>query len=221
MSTDATYLPVEESTYRRVRQMLLRGEIPAGHPVNQSEVAVALGVSRTPVRRALSRLEGEGLVSAGPRGWHAEGFDVERMTAVFEIRAVLEGLACRLAAARVGRAELARLRVLFEEAYEQLTATGSAEAYYQADVVFHRALLELAGEPLLSRTAEVHRILSTSLAPGLYRDPHETHPEHLAIIEALAAGEADRAEELARSHIRAAVPNIRSGTVVVPATGPA
>ncbi|MEU1964454.1 GntR family transcriptional regulator [Micromonospora sediminicola] len=216
MSTETTYLPLEESTYQRVRAMLLSGEIPTGQPVNQSEVAVALGVSRTPVRRALSRLEGEGLVTAGPRGWHAVGFDADRMTAVFEIRAVLEGLACRLAAGRAGRAELARLRVLFQDAYDQLTTTGSAEAYYQADVVFHRALLELAGEPLLSRTAEVHHILTTSLAPGLYRDPHETHPEHLAIIEALAAGDADRAEELARGHIRAAVPNIRTGAVYVP-----
>ncbi|MBU8861618.1 MULTISPECIES: GntR family transcriptional regulator [unclassified Micromonospora] len=216
MSTETTYLPLEESTYQRVRAMLLSGEIPTGQPVNQSEVAVALGVSRTPVRRALARLEGEGLVTAGPRGWHAVGFDADRMTAVFEIRAVLEGLACRLAAGRAGRAELARLRVLFQDAYEQLTTTGSAEAYYQADVVFHRALLELAGEPLLSRTAEVHHILTTSLAPGLYRDPHETHPEHLAIIEALAAGDADRAEELARGHIRAAVPNIRTGAVYVP-----
>lgn len=209
------YLPVEESTYRRLRDMLLAGEIPTRAPVNQSELANSLGVSRTPIRRALSRLEGEGLVAPGPRGWHAEGFGPERMIAVFEIRAVLEGLACRLSAGRTGRADTARLRVLFDDAYQTYTMTGDATAYYDADVVFHRTLLELSREPLLTRTAEVHQILSTSLAPGLYRDPAETYGEHLAILDAIDAGDADRAEELARGHIRAAVPNIKGGHIVV------
>lgn len=217
----AAPLPIgrlDDQVYLRMRDMITTRTLPAGELVNQSKVSAELGVSRTPLRRAMARLEAEGLLVRGAEGWYVQTFNAAEMASLFEIRAVLEGLGCRLAARRIGRDRLAAFEVMFVEAIEAYRH-GDVEAYYQADIRFHRELQESSADGLLISTSESHQILSNSLSRGLYRDPEETFREHLDIISALRDRDGDRAEELMRTHIRTAVPNILADRLVVPNPG--
>ncbi|MFF8478907.1 GntR family transcriptional regulator [Streptomyces sp. NPDC015414] len=206
---------LDDRVYESMRDMIVSRRLPAGELVNQSRVSAELGVSRTPLRRAMARLESEGLLVRGEGGWYVQNFTSAEMASIFEIRAVLEGLGCRLAAPLIGRDRLAALEVMFEEAMAAYRE-GDVDAYYQADLRFHRELLQASGDSVLISTTESHQILSNSLARGLYRDPEETFTEHLAIIEALRSRDQDLAEDLMRGHIRRAVPNILADRLIVP-----
>lgn len=210
---------LDDRVYERMHDMIVSQHLPVGELVNQSRVSAELGVSRTPLRRAMARLESEGLLIRGDGGWYVQQFSSAQMASLFEIRAVLEGLGCRLAAPVIGRDRLAALEVLFEDAIAAYR-DGDVRPYYQADIRFHRELLHASDDRMLISTTESRQILSNSLLRGLYRDPEETCTEHLAIIDALRARDQDLAEDLMRSHIRRAVPNILAERLIVPNQAP-
>ncbi len=197
--------------YKRLKEMIINKELKPGELLIQNQLTQTLGVSRTPLRKALGELEKEGLLSATPKGWYIKEFTMEDMISVFEIRAVLEGLVCRLAANRVSAADLAYMRTLFEEAYGEYKK-GSAEAYYKADIQFHAMLVVKAGDPILEKTIKSTQILVTSQLQGLYRNPDETFGEHFGIMDALSKKDGSKAEIRMRDHIQKAIPLLRSGT---------
>jgi len=162
-------------------------------------------VSRTPIRRALSQLAKEHLVRVTSRGGaYVKRFSREEMITVFEIREVLEGLACRRAAQVVEKEKLEYFKNLYEKAMESITDT-DWRAYQKADVKFHFFLIEASGVKLLEEMVKSFHILSNSFTPGLIRPPKETFPEHMAIIDALARGDSEEAENLMREHLRKTV----------------
>ncbi|MBO9597406.1 MAG: GntR family transcriptional regulator [Cohnella sp.] len=202
---------LDATVYTKIKEMIIENKLKPGEPIVQNQLSQTLGVSRTPLRKALGELEKEGLLEGSPTGWYVKEFTKRDMVSVFEIRSVLEGLACRLAAGKLGAPDLIYWRTLFEHAYEAYR-NGDAEAYYNADVKFHNTIVDVTGDAMLARTIGGTRIIETSQVQGLYRDPHETFGEHMAILDALGANDGVLAETLMRDHIRKAIPYLQSGS---------
>lgn len=199
---------LDSTVYMELKEMILNKQLQPGELLVQNQLSQTMGVSRTPLRKALGQLEMEGLLEASPKGWYVKEFGAGEMISVFRIRAVLEGLACRLAANRLEAPDLAYMQSMFEHACEQVNEH-QAEAYYKADVKFHAMIVAAAADPILKKTITTNQIIATSQMQGLYRDPRETLVEHLAIIAALRERDGVKAEQLMRSHIEQAIPILR------------
>lgn len=211
---------LEEYAYTELRDMITHGTLKAGEQLVQEDLAAKLGVSRTPLRRALANLERDNFVRLSPRGEaYVLAFGPEEIASMFEIRAVLEGLTCRLAAPNIGTKHTIYLRSLLEAAAEEVERTGDWSAYRQADIEFHTYLTDLAHNPMLVKLLDSFQVMGLSLAQGLLRPPQETLQEHLAIIDALEAHDPDRAEEAMLTHIRKTISQMTKRTTDQAAAG--
>ena len=173
-------------------------------PVREEELARALGVSRTPVREALRRLEQEGLVAFEPRrGARLMPASLGEYLDWLKIREVLEGLAAGEVATR-SPATAARLSALFA-GFDAAATTTRPDDYAAANAAFHLAVIEASGNALLARawTSFGHvKMAGLRFIARLGRGPRSL-VEHRAIIAAIGAGDGDEAERLARAHVRA------------------
>ncbi len=207
------YLSLDERAYLEVRKMIVQGDLKPGHKIVQENLADRLGISRTPLRRAIATLAQQNFLEMDNRGVaYVRKFDNEELTSIWEIRAVLEGLVCRLLAHRIRPQHIAYLRSLITSAAEEITDQDWT-AYRQADAHFHNYLSELVDDPLVSNMLDSFQILSLTLARGLLRSPEETLPEHLEIIDALSSGDADRAEQAMLDHIRITIQHVRASKI--------
>jgi len=206
----AIRMPLEEYAYHAVREMIVRGELPPRAQIVQEEVADRLGISRTPLRRALAKLASQHFIDLAPgQRAYVKAFEPQELASIFEIRAVLEGLVCRYAAARVETKHLAYLRSLIVDAAATVTEADWS-VYRKADIEFHTYLVDIAGDAHLKLVVESVQVLSLSFAQGLLRPPSETLPEHLAVLDALQARDADDAERRMVHHIRRTIDDIRA-----------
>ncbi|MEP1934447.1 MAG: GntR family transcriptional regulator [Roseibium sp.] len=201
---------LEDNVYRQLRDMILNGDFVSGDKLVQEDLSARLGVSRTPLRSAIAKLEGEGFVHMTSRSEaYVAEFGTPQIADLFEMRAVLEGLICRLLAPTIEKKHVIYLRSLMTAAASAVE-TGDDEAYRLADVEFHTYLTNLMPQGKLSRLLDsVHAIMALSLSQGILRLPSETHPEHLQIIDALDARDADAAERLMIEHIRKTIVLLR------------
>lgn len=206
----AIHMPREEYAYLAVREMIVSGELPARAQIVQEEVAERLGISRTPLRRALAKLATQHFLDLAP-GQRAfvKAFEPAELASIFEIRAVLEGLVCRYAADRIETKHLAYLRSLVVDAAAAVTEVDWS-AYRKADIEFHTYLVDVAGDTHLKSVVESVQVLSLSFTQGLLRSPSETLPEHLAVLDALQARDPDEAERHMLHHIRRTIDDIRA-----------
>jgi len=197
---------LEDYGFKALRDMILQGELLPGQKLGQEELAAKLGISRTPLRSAIAALERDGFVSLTPRGEAiVREFGPRRIVDLFEIRAVLEGLTCRLIAPLIERKHTMYLRSLILAAVPE-EGSDDWTTYRRADVEFHSFLGSLLADNFLSRQVESLRsIMTLSFAQGLLRPPAETLQEHLDIIDALEAHDADRAEQAMLRHIRTTI----------------
>jgi DNA-binding GntR family transcriptional regulator len=205
---------LEEYGYKALRDLILQGELLPGQKLVQEELAQRLGVSRTPLRSAIAALERDGFVGVSPRGEATVlEFGPKRIADLFEIRAVLEGLTCRLVAPRIERKQTMYLRSLIVSSVPEEGST-DWKAYREADHEFHTFLTSLIEDTFLTRQLEaLQGIMTLSFAQGLLRPPHETVGEHIAIIDALEAHDQDRAETAMLSHIRKTIVLMRQKAV--------
>jgi len=203
MKSDGMSTHLEENVYYRLREMILSGELVSGEKLVQEDLSARLGVSRTPLRTAISRLNSENFVRISSRGEASVSeFGLRQIAELFEIRAVLEGLICRLLAPKIELKHTIYLRSLMASVADAVAA-GDDAIYREADVEFHTYLTSLIPGGNLGRLLEpVHTIMRMSLSQGILRSPAETHPEHLAIIDALEARDSDEAERAMINHIR-------------------
>ena len=194
-----------------LRNWILHGQIQPGERLEEIPLAERLGVSRTPVRAALSTLASEGLINHQPkRGYLVRGFDVDEIAAAYDVRAVLEGLACRNAATR-GLTD-AQSRGLLEALAEgdRILARGELRPedhapYQQMNVTIHDTLLQAAGNPWVTRFAEQAQNIPFASDRIILWDDHaiilRSHGDHHRIIEAIIARDCVRAEQLMREHV--------------------
>ncbi|WP_086924326.1 GntR family transcriptional regulator [Variovorax sp. JS1663] len=194
-----------------LRDWILHGQVRPGARLEEIPLAEQLGVSRTPVRAALGTLATEGLIDHQPkRGYLVRGFDVDEIVAAYEVRSVLEGLACRSAAARGLTEEQARrLRASLEEG-DRILASGvlrpeDHEPYQQMNVTIHDTLLVASGNPWVTRFAEQAQNIPFASDRIVLWDDHgiilRSHGDHHRIVEAVIARDCVRAEQLMREHV--------------------
>lgn len=194
-----------DRAYVAIRDLLIMLEIRPGEPIDDDGLARSLGVGRTPVREALKRLEGDRLVVTYPRrGTFATGMDITDLAHVSEIRVQLEPLAARRAAERAPRP----VRTELDELAGQIQALDVREVdrteLMRWDLAVHRSIYRAAANPHLEDVLVRYDNLATRIF-CLFLDRLPTVDrhvgEHVELLRAIAAGDADRAEDLAREHV--------------------
>jgi len=200
------HVNLDYKVYKELRSLILEQKLLPGSKIYQNKVAQELGISRTPLVNALKKLEQEKLITAIPRkGFYLRRFSREELIHIFELREVLEGLAARRASLQISNSESERLRDFFK-GLKISDDPEDIKRYAEEDKKFHFFLMEAGGSDLLSSILETYSIIMFSYLGGyrggLVRSPRETLPEHLAIIEAIAGKDPERAEQTARLHLR-------------------
>jgi DNA-binding GntR family transcriptional regulator len=200
-------LPSSERVYRRMKEMIISGELPPHTRLVELQFASEFGVSRTPVREALKRLTADKLVHADPvRGLVVHEPEPHEIQDVYLVRDVLEGLATRLAAQRITDEELQRLRAILDSMHEGLEQ-GETPIVVNANMAFHDVIYRAAGNATLRRLARdlsdfVRRFSTEAFSSG----PRVTtvFDEHEQILKALEAHDPQAAELASTRHLRAA-----------------
>lgn len=210
----------------RLRELILAGDLPAGSRIAELAIVERLGVSRTPIRAALMRLEQEGLLQALPGGGYAVRVFSEREVAdAIELRGTLEGLAARLAAERgVPEALLAQACECLAHIDAVLRAPALDDEAFQRYVEwngrFHHLLHALAGSEVIAR--ELDRVVRLPFAsPSGFVVQQANSPQardmlvvaqdqHRQVLDAIAQREGARAEAIMREHSRLAQRNLRA-----------
>lgn len=207
----------------RLREFILTGVFAPGERVSELAVVEKLGISRTPVRLALTMLEHEGYLETLPGGgFRVQDFSVEDVQDAIEIRGVLEGMAARIAAERRPSADtLSAIRETVE-ALDRVVREGASvdrlEPYIELNEAFHSQLLDLADSTMIRRSLAHIGSLPFASPNAFVLVGVEAEEEaeilrygqiqHRLIVEAIAEGEGARAEALAREHARLARRNL-------------
>jgi DNA-binding GntR family transcriptional regulator len=192
-----------DAAYQRLRALILDNALPPGAQRLEAELALELGMSRTPVREAMLRLQQDGLVAVTPRhGMRVAPISVSDMRDIYDVLESLEPKAAELLARRGLGVELAPLAAACD-AMEAAIAAEDRSAWAQADEAFHRGLVELCGNRRLAAMAmqvwdQSHRARMFTLA--MRPLPARSTAEHRAVLEAIRAGDGDGAREIYRKH---------------------
>lgn len=206
MSPDsADQQPRGEVAYQKLLAAIQHGELKPGTRIREVEVAERFGISRTPVRDAIRRLESDGLLIHMPRhGAVIKELDHREVIELYEIREVLEGTAARYAARHASELEIAEL----EDLNEMMLKNGKDPIKVaEANRLFHHALYRTANNRYL---IDALNSLSNSMAllggTTLQYEgrPESAYEEHKDIIDNIRMGNADQADAAARHHIRSA-----------------
>ena len=180
--------------------------------MTETKLSEKLGVSRTPIREALRRLEQERLVVGTSRGMRVVGLDMRDIEDIYEIRSRVEGLAARRAADRAKPEQLDELKRILDM-QEFFTIKEDGDSIIDADNHFHDVLYRLSGSLVLYDTlAPLHRkiVRYRKVSIGHAGRAKESYAEHKAIYEAVAAHDPDEAERLVLYHTVNARNSIRS-----------
>jgi len=196
-----------------LRKAILDGSLKPGQPLHENALARQLSVSRSPIREALIQLERESLVVARQnRPVVVRVMSAEEIRQVYTIRAALDGIAARWAAAKATEAQVAQLRRK-AEALDRATVAAGRKADNDTAALafdFHAAIAEMAGaaelrQMLQSLCNQIRLVMASGLASLTDRRAEEIHAEHLALVAAIAARDGDRAERIATAHVRGAL----------------
>lgn len=198
------FLPLRDVVFNTLRKAILTGELKPGERLMEIHLAGQLGVSRTPIREAIRKLELEGLVTMIPR----RGAEVAQITEkslkdVLEVRRALDALCAELACDRITREEKARLKEACDE-FEKATKTKDATTIAAADVKLHDIIVEATGNRRLVQ-------LINNLSEQMYRyrfeyikeeDQHNNLvEEHRMIYESIINNDKEKAAKAAKEHI--------------------
>lgn len=200
----SAYLPLRDVVFDTLRQAILRGELKPGERLMEIQLANKLGVSRTPIREAIRKLELEGLVLMIPRkGAEVADISEKSLRDVLEVRKALEELAVKLACDKIKGAQIGELRKAAEE-FKKTLKSGDITQIAEADVSFHDVIYEATDNQKLIQ-------LLNNLREQMYRyrieylKRQEAHPqllaEHEEIISRIENKEKELAAEIVCKHI--------------------
>jgi len=201
----------EEEAYAFILFRIRMGAYKAGDRLIPEDIAAEINTSRMPVREAFRRLASEGLLTIRPnRGAIVRGLDAVEMEEVFSMRAVLEGLAGRMALPRIGAShvdELTRLVDVMERNENDVSEWVTAHRN------FHEYLCQLCGRRrLIAQIAALHAVVEPHMRLWLElaEKPMTSRDDHMTIVAAIRQGNASDLEATIREHIEATVPALRN-----------
>ncbi len=203
-AAQTTTTSLVDAAYQTMRAKILDNEWAPGHRALEQELALELGVSRTPVREALIRLAQEGLVEVVPRhGMRVLPVSAADMNEIYQLLGSLEATAAEMVAQRKPTArDIAPLETA-SRAMDAALKAGNLDAWAQADERFHRYLVELCGNRLLAATvynfwdrAHRARMFTLRLRPM----PVHSTREHTDLVRAIRKGDAAAAREIHQAH---------------------
>jgi DNA-binding GntR family transcriptional regulator len=215
MTVSSTVLPpvvpssarslLKEQAYERIKAKLLNDEYPPGSFLSERQLALHLGMSKTPVKAALERLESEGFITVSPQqGIVVRQFSLSEITDQYEIRVALESYAMRTLAGRLTAEQEERVRANLA-AQARLRGTGEVMEGVALDAQFHSQFVEFLGNREILRVMDhlrerMQRIITRvfHLCPTRIETSHD---EHVAIATAVIDGHGDRAADLIRLHL--------------------
>lgn len=199
-----TYQPLREAICESLRNAIKNGKLKPGERLMEVQLAEELGISRTPVREAIRKLEQEGYVIMLPRrGTYVSSVSVHDVQEIFEIRTALEKLAIGLAARRIENEELEQLQKLLT-LIEGYIDANEMDKIVETDIAFHDLLYRVSRNERLSSIIgnlkeQLARFRTLSMSyPGRLI---ETLEEHREMVEAIASGDVEAAREAAERHM--------------------
>ena len=201
------YKPLRDIVFENLRTAILEGELKAGKRLMEVQLAEQLGVSRTPIREAIRKLELEGLVVMLPRkGAYVANMSFKDLIDVLEIRASLEGLAAYLAAERRRDEDIDELERVAKE-FEKSVRETNIDNVLKKDIEFHEKIFLMANNKKLyqiitSLWEQVHRFRVTYVSN--YEASLSLVDEHNKMLEAIKSGDSELAKKYATEHIELA-----------------
>jgi DNA-binding GntR family transcriptional regulator len=198
-------LSLGSQAYQELRRIILEGQIGPGEKLNEGELAKALGISRTPIREAINRLEKEGLVEIFPqRGAFVIQFTEKDVYELFLIRENLEGLAARLAAEKITPASLAKLETCVE-GFKEPFQEKDIQRYSREDIKFHQTIVLLSDARRLVKLVSLlldHIRMFRLTTRGVPDRMKASLADHRRIIEAMRQKNPEEAERRMRQHLQ-------------------
>lgn len=199
-----TYKPLREIVFSTMREAIINGDFKPGQRLMEVQLAEQMGVSRTPVREAIRKLELEGLVIMVPRkGAYVAGISTEDVKEVVEIRSVLEGLAAKLAAQRANEEDVENLKVVLIN-FEKATLDKNTVDLINYDSDFHDIIYKAAKNSKLIQMInglkeQVQRFRVAYFTQ--FNNVEILLKEHRKLLNAIVDKDSDLARELAEKHI--------------------
>ena len=201
-----TTVSLRDQAYAALKQMITEADIYAQQEeirLDERQLSLALGVSRTPIREAMTLLEQEGFLRTVPR----RGIFIVRKTKkqiieMIEMWAALESMAARLATVNASDADIASLRKMFDE-FRNATPAANIEEYSGANIAFHQAIIRLSGSHLMGKTIDnlfIHVRAIRKMTISQKDRAARSIIDHMRIIEALERRDTELAERLVRQH---------------------
>lgn len=199
-----------DHAYAAIRGRIMAGELAPGASVGEEQLAALTGVSRTPVREAMRRLEAELLIRrAGPKRAFVADWSTDDVAEMFALRAMLESHAAARAAERIDAAGIALLTAHNEALGAAIDERQDPDiaGFLAANRAFHAAMVEAAASPrlatMLAKLIEQPVVARTA---HLYDRPQlaRSHAEHAELLAAFAVGDAEWARAVMAAHIRRA-----------------
>ena len=193
-----------EQVYQAILAEIAEGKLPPGARIIQEQIAQGLGVSRQPVQQALLLLRNQGVLRDAPgRGLLVTPMDLDHVEKMYEIRAVMEGLAAHKAA-EVNPERAGKLGSALIQNGRKAVKSGSVASMIAADMKFHEFIYALSQNTLIAPSMEAHWTYTQRvMGEVLMRDekPRDIWDQHEKILQAISDGDATAAEALARQHI--------------------
>jgi DNA-binding GntR family transcriptional regulator len=196
--------PQAEKAYRALKRLILDNEIPPGAQMLEHEAALRLGMSRTPVREAMVRLQQEGMVDIRPRhGMRVLPVSLDDMREIYDILTVLEALAARRAAERgLTARDLAGLEAAVRD-MDLALERDDRDAWAEADARFHASLVAASGSRRLQHavaTVVDQSSRARRLTLHLRQKPLTSNADHRAVVEAIKMRDPERAHDIHFRH---------------------
>lgn len=200
-------ITVKTRAYDHIRRQILDAKLPVGAALSEYQLAAEIGVSRTPVREALKRLEHDGLVrSIARRGTFVAELSGRDIIDIYQVRTALESFAAGVAAASMEPATVTELLKELDAA-QRRAATGNIEGAREHDIHMHKRIIASTGNTRLAQILstlddQVHRIRQRALSDPTRRGA--TLAEHRVLLEAIRKRDSGAAEKAMRAHLDSA-----------------
>lgn len=195
------YEDLSQRVYRALKERILKGELRSGEKLLQDELAETLGVSRTPLLSALSKLEKEMLVETKPRrGAFVRQLTHEEFIHIYDIRLRLEPLGAAEAAQNATKESTAELDAITRE-FDRLAGSNDEGGIKEGDYRFHMKIMEMSGNQLLHNIISSFNIILIANLEGLTKDPKVSSSQHFEILEAIQSHNFAEAEAAMQRHL--------------------